>query len=275
MSCRVGCGILAAAHEHVLGARRELERIAAPHHHVRVRPGCSDPTRSATPNISAGVSVTARSASSHVIPYATALPASYFMLRTLNASSSPPPRCRSERPERPPRAAAPAFSWRWPSAAKPAGMLFIAPVSTGIFARGELVGHHPRFGAAADDQLEVVLARESQRRLDVGRLVGDDEQRQPSLDDRNHRLEVEPARRESRASRRARTAARCVHEELRVLEQLAQLDDQLAARAGARPIAGRRSAATIATGALIIMSVVVPSTRSSIAAWPETRPPGE
>src|ERR1019366_7756528 len=39
-------------------------------------PICSEPTRSETPSTSAGTSVTAFNASSHVMPYATALPAS-------------------------------------------------------------------------------------------------------------------------------------------------------------------------------------------------------
>ena len=76
-----------AVHEHAHDLRAELEWVAIHTTRLASRPGCSVPTLPATPRISAGVSVTARSASSHR-SHARRCPHSCLRFRTLN--DSPP-----------------------------------------------------------------------------------------------------------------------------------------------------------------------------------------
>ena len=73
-----------------------------------------------------------RISASHDMPYATALPASCLILRTLNVSSSPGP-LPITMTSTPALLSKAAVSWFRPSWLKLPGMLFIAPVRTGIF----------------------------------------------------------------------------------------------------------------------------------------------
>ena len=74
-------------------------------------------------------------------------------------------------------------------------------MSTGTFACASRSATIHAFGAAEDDDPQLEFARQIQRRLDVARPVGSDEQRQLAVEHRLQRFEVQAAGGERRASR--------------------------------------------------------------------------
>jgi hypothetical protein len=73
-------------------------------------------------------------------------------------------------------------------------MLFIAPVSTGTRAAASWSATCHASAPSPDDHAYAELAGQPQRRLEVGGLVRDHEQRQLPVEHRQQRLEVGAAR---------------------------------------------------------------------------------
>ena len=140
-------------------------------------PTSIDPARSAMPQVRAGVSVTARSAASRSSPYDTALPASCRRLRALCVSNDD---SASVTPARCSRAA---FSSVAPSASNDRDVGQRLDHDRDPFAC-ELVGHHPAFRGAEQDELQLELVAEPDRREQVAGAIGLNRERDLAADDR-------------------------------------------------------------------------------------------